>query len=155
MLKRVCVAALLVAAGWAHAEVVVSDAWVRGTVPQQKATGAFMQIKSSTAVALVGAQSAAAGVVEVHEMKMEGDTMKMHAIPRLEIPANQPVALKPGGYHIMLMDLKAPLAVGAEVPVTLQFENADKTVQTVDIKAPVRALTAPANPSPNPHVHAQ
>jgi len=128
----------------ALAQVTVSDAWVRGTVPGQKATGAFMSIKSASDAALVSASSPVAGIVEIHEMAMEGGVMKMRAVPKLPLPAGKPVELKPGGYHVMLMDLKQQLKEGDTVPVTLAFTDKDGKKVTQEVKAPVKALTAPA-----------
>ena len=126
----------------ALAQVTVKDPWVRATVPQQKATGAFMQLQSAQATRLVEARSPVAGVVEIHEMAMEGSTMRMRAVPGLDLPAGRSVELKPGGYHVMLMDLKGPVAAGTNVPLTLVFEGADKKRQTMEISAPARALGA-------------
>ena len=107
---------------WAQtANVKVEGAWARATVQGQKGTGAFMKITAPEGAKLVGASSPAAGVTEVHEMKMEGDVMKMRAMPFLDLPAGKTVELKPGGYHIMLLDLKAPLAKDTTVPVKLTF----------------------------------
>ena len=107
--KLVYVVAAL-AFGSVHAEGVdVQGAWARATVLGQKATGAFMKLTAKDGAKLVGAASPVAGVTEVHEMKMEGDVMRMRAIPGLDLPAGKTVELKPGGYHVMLMDLKAPL----------------------------------------------
>mgnify|MGYP001321497837 CR=1 FL=1 len=138
-----CMAALPVLA----ADLEVRDAWVRGTVPAQKATGAFMQISSKTGTTLTGATSPTAGVVEVHEMTMDGGTMRMRPLARLEVPAGKTVDLKPGGYHLMLMELKQPLQAGQKVPITLQVESGGKAEQ-VDIQAEVRSLTGqPATPA--------
>jgi len=126
----------------ASAQVAVADAWVRGTVPGQKATGAFMRLTSLSDLSLVGAASPAAKVVEIHEMKQEGGMMKMGAVNRVALPANKTVELKPGGYHIMMMDLAQPLREGDTVPLTLTFEDKAGKKQTVEVKAPVRALTA-------------
>jgi periplasmic copper chaperone A len=126
------------------AQVTVSDAWVRGTVPGQKATGAFMNLKSASDAALVSASSPAAGIVEIHEMAMDGGVMKMRAVEKLPLPAGKPVDLKPGGYHVMLMDLKQPLKEGETIPVTLTFVDKDGRKSTQEVKAPVKALTAPA-----------
>ncbi len=105
--------------------VTVTDAWARATVQGQKATGAFMKITAKDNAKLVGVSSPAAGVAEIHEMKMDKDVMKMAALPNgLDLPAGQAVELKPGGYHVMLMDLKAPLAKDTTVPVTLTFQDA-------------------------------
>ena len=78
-------------------------------------------------------------MTEVHEMKMEGDVMKMRAITGLDLPAGQAVELKPGGYHVMLMDLKAPLAKGSTVPVTLTFKNAQGAESKLELQVPVQA----------------
>lgn len=133
---------LLLAAAAASAQTTVKDAWVRGTVAPQKATGAFMQITSAQGGKLVSAQSPLAGVTEVHEMAMEGDVMKMRAVPALELPANKAVELKPGGYHVMLMDLKQPLKAGENVPLTLTIETKDGKRETLELKVPVKAAAA-------------
>ena len=122
--------------------VQVSDAWVRGTVPAQTASGAFMDITSSAAARLVGASSAAAGRVELHEMRMEGSTMKMRAVDKLELPAGKPVRLGPGGYHLMLLDLKRALQAGATVPLTLEIESAGGKRSKVEVAVEVRGLGA-------------
>ncbi len=124
----------------ALAQVTVKDPWVRATVAQQKATGAFMQLTASAPARLVEAHSPVAGVVEIHEMSMANNVMRMRAIPGLELPAGRTVELKPGGYHVMLMDLKSPIAEGQEVPLTLVFEHADRKRESVVVKAPVRGL---------------
>ena len=136
-------ATLATLAMWAPsvlAQTTVKDAWVRGTVPEQKATGAFMQLQSTQGGKLVSAASPVAGVVEIHEMAMEGNTMKMRAVPGLELPAGKTVELKPGGYHVMLMDLKQPLKNGESVPLTLVVEGRDGRRETLELKAPVKAL---------------
>jgi len=132
------------------ADLDVKDPWVRGTVSGQQATGAFMEITSKSGAVLVGAASPAAGVSEIHEMKMDGGVMKMRAIPRLDLPAGKPVVLGPGGYHVMLMSLKQPLKKGDTVPLTLQVEGKDKQVETIKVEAKVRDLTASAAPATEP-----
>ena len=128
----------------AQAQTRVQDAWVRGTVPQQRATGAFMQLSSTAGGKLVSVSTPAAGVVEIHEMKMDGSTMQMRPVPSLDLPAGQVVALKPGGYHVMLLDLKAPLNSGDTVVLNLVVEARDGKRETLVVKAPVRALGAAA-----------
>ena len=127
----------------ALAEVTVAEPWVRATVPAQKATGAFMHLKSDADARLVSAASPVAGVVEIHEMLMDKDVMKMNRIDGLDLPAGQSVELKPGGYHVMLMDLQAQVKEGDEVPLTLVVENKDGSRQTLEFTAPARALNAP------------
>ena len=131
----------------AFAQVSVKDAWVRGTVAQQKATGAFMELKADKDARLVSVKSPVAGVVELHEMAMENNVMRMRALPKgLELPAGKNVELKPGGYHVMLMDLKQQMKEGDSVPLTLVIEGADKKQTSIEIKAPVKALGATAKP---------
>lgn len=133
---------LALACGAASAQTVdIKDAWVRTAVPGQSATGAFMKITAKDGARLVTASSPVAGVTEVHEMKMDGDVMKMRAVAGgLDLPAGKTVELKPGGYHIMLMDLKAPLPKDSSVPLTLVFKDAKGVESKVDIKAPVAAV---------------
>jgi copper(I)-binding protein len=134
----VMLAALLAFA--AQAQTTVKDAWVRGTVAGQKATGLFAQITSAGGGKLVAASSPVAGMVEIHEMAMDGSVMKMRAVPAVELPAGKPVDLKPGGYHVMLMDLKQDLKAGDAVPVTLVVEGAGGKRESIELKAPVKAL---------------
>jgi copper(I)-binding protein len=128
----------------ASAQVTVSEPWVRATVPQQKATGAFMKLQSAQDAKLISAKSPAAGIVEVHEMAMEGGVMKMRAVDGLALPMGKAVELKPGGYHVMLMDLKSQVKDGDAVPLTLTFETKDGKRQTLEVKAPARNMNAPA-----------
>ena len=123
----------------AAAPVTVEGAWVRPTVPGQKGTGAFMRITAKEGMKLVGAASPAAGVTEVHEMKMEGNVMRMRAITALDLPAGQTVELKPGGYHVMLMDLKAALPKDTTVPITLMLRDAGGAQQRLELSVPVRS----------------
>jgi copper(I)-binding protein len=141
-LNLIAAAALAACSFAASAQTTVAEPWVRGTVAQQKATGMFAKITSAQGGKLVAAASPVAGVVEIHEMAMEGTTMKMRAIPALDLPAGKAVELKPGGYHVMLMDLKQPLKEGDTVPVTLTIEGKDGKKETVEVKAPVKPLGA-------------
>ncbi len=147
-LLSLALAGLLAATG-AQAQTRVSDAWVRATVPQQKASGLFARITSPAGGTLVSARSPVAGVVEIHEMAMDGTVMRMRALPDgLNLPAGQAVDLKPGGYHIMLLDLKQQLKEGQQVPLTLVVKGKDGQSETVDVQAAVRALgAAPASPA--------
>ncbi|RYF83078.1 MAG: copper chaperone PCu(A)C [Comamonadaceae bacterium] len=137
-------ASMLGMAGLAQAQITVKEPWVRATVAQQQATGAFMQLQSPTGTRLVGVSTPLTPVAEVHEMAMQGDVMRMRQVPALELPAGKAVELKPGGYHVMLMNLKAQVKEGQTVPLTLTFEGADGKRETVQVQAPVRALTSAA-----------
>lgn len=122
------------------AEIVkVESPWARSTVPGQKASGAFMQLTASRPLLLVGVESPVAGAVEIHSMTMENGVMRMQAVPGVPLPLGQKVELKPGGYHVMLLDLKQTLKAGDEIPLTLKIEAEDKSVSLVPVKATVRA----------------
>jgi copper(I)-binding protein len=123
--------------------VQVDGAWVRTSVAGQSGTGAFMRLTAREPLTLVGAQTPVAGVAEVHEMKMDGDVMRMRALAAgLELPAGKAVELKPGGYHLMLMNLKAPLRPDTRVPLTLVLRDAKGTERRVELQLPV-AVRAP------------
>ena len=137
------------AAGTAMAQdagVKAEGAWARASVQGQKGTGAFMRLTAKDGARLVRAESPAAGVTEVHEMKMDGDIMRMRALPMLELPAGKAVDLKPGGYHVMLQDLKAPLMKDTSVPLTLVFQDAKGVESKLNLSVPVRT-SAPAGAS--------
>jgi periplasmic copper chaperone A len=136
------VACLTAVALPALGQTTVKDAWVRGTVAQQTATGLFAKITSASGGRLVSASSTVAAVVEIHEMSMQGDVMRMRAIPGLDLPPGKTVELKPGGYHVMLMGLKQSLKAGETVPVTLVVEGAGGKREAIDVKAAVRPLDA-------------
>ena len=146
MIRFIVSAVLVVASGTAAAQVQVKDAWARPALQGQTATGAFMSLMSSDGARLIGASSPVAGVVEIHEMVMEGSVMKMRAIPGLDLPPGRSVELKPGGYHVMLMDLKRPLKAGERVPVELRIETRDKRLvtQPIEIEVATRAPAAAA-----------
>jgi copper(I)-binding protein len=146
-MKNLCARHVAVAAATiclaltAQAQTTVKDPWARATVAQQKASGAFMQLQSAKGGKLLSASSPVAGVVEIHEMAMEGNVMKMRAVSSLDLPAGKPVDLKPGGYHVMLMDLKKQLNAGDTIPITLVVESAGRR-ETVEVKAAVRPLSS-------------
>jgi copper(I)-binding protein len=125
----------------ALAQVSVSDPWIRATVPAQKTTGAFMQLRSPTPTRLVSAASPAAGRVEIHQMEMQGQTMRMHAVDGIALAAGQPLNLASGGYHIMLFDLKRQLKDGEQVPLELRFVGPDGKPANVIVQVPVKPLT--------------
>jgi len=126
--------------------VVVQNAWARATVPGQTATGVFMNLSSAAGARLVSASAPVAGLAEVHEMRMEGDVMKMAALKNgLELPAGKTVELKPGSYHLMLMDLKAPVKKDSDIALTLVFVDGKGVQSKTELKVPVRTM-APMDP---------
>ncbi|MGE5161905.1 MAG: copper chaperone PCu(A)C [Betaproteobacteria bacterium] len=149
-MKHTLIAALTWAvAGSALAQVDITSAWARSTVPGQGGTGAFMTIVAKDGGKLVGAASPVAGVVELHEMAMDNNVMKMRAIPALDLPAGREVQLKPGGYHVMLLDLKRPLKVGEKVRIELRLEMRDGKRVTQPVEAEVRSTP----PGQDAHKH--
>ena len=144
------VSAIGSASAWA--QVKVEQAWARATVQGQKATGAFMKITAPQATQLVAVSTPVAGVAEIHEMKMDGGVMKMRAMPVLDLPANQAVELKPGSYHMMLMDLKAPLMKDSSVALTLVFKDAKGVESKQQISVPVNT-GMPQMPNHADHQH--
>ena len=149
------VAATLLSTATLAQTVEVTAAWVRATVQGQKASGAFMQLTAKDNAQLVSISTPVAGVAEVHEMKMEGDVMRMQPVAGLDLPAGQSVALTPGGLHLMLMGLNAPLQAGQTVELELQLDSVPpgKPV-TQRVQATVRALGAAAgHDMPAAHKH--
>jgi periplasmic copper chaperone A len=149
---KVLTATLLLVSGALHAQSVdVKDAWVRATVPGQMGTGAFMKITAREGTRLVGVSTPAAGVAELHEMKIDGDIMKMRALPGLDLPAGKTVELKAGGNHVMMMDLKQALPKGSSVPMTLRFKDAQGTPSQLDLVVPVKATAPSAGAAAHQH----
>ena len=115
---------LLLAATPAWAQVTVERPWSRATPPGAKVGVGFMQLKNAgQADRVVGVSSPVAGRVEMHVTIREGDVMKMRQVESFSIPAGGTFELKPGGAHLMLMELKAPLNKGERVPLTLKLEK--------------------------------
>ena len=137
MNKTAFVLAALASAA-AHAQVTVDKPWVRTTVAQQTTTAAYLTLTSAQGGKLVSASSPVAAAVDVHEMKMAGDMMKMRTVDALALPAGKPVEFKPNGYHLMMTGLKAPVKAGDVVPITLVVEDAKGQRETVDVKAVAR-----------------
>lgn len=148
-LFNLALTALFTTSAWAQTAVQVEGAWVRGTVASQKGSGAFMKLTASTPVRLVGVQTSVAGITELHEMAMDKDIMLMREVPGINLAAGRPLELKPGGFHVMLMDLKQPLKAGESVALTLTFEDAAKKRFTQEVKAAVVPLGA--TPAAAPH----
>ena len=144
--------ASLCLAGAAMAQVKIEGAWARATVQGQKATGAFMQLTAAQTTRLVAVSTPVAGLAEIHEMKMEGSVMQMRAVPALNLPANRAVDLKPGSYHLMLMDLKTPLPKDSSVALTLTFRDAKGVETKQQLSVPV-TTTVPQGRGHGEHKH--
>lgn len=135
-------AAISFSVAQAHHSVKADEVWARATVPGQRAGGVFMKLTPHDATRLVGGSSPAAASVEIHEMKLEGDVMRMRAIEGLDLPADRTVELSPGGYHLMLQGLKQPLKEGSLIPLKLKFRNAKGEELLLEVQVPVRGATA-------------
>jgi hypothetical protein len=142
------------------ADVVVSGAWARATAPGQDSGAVYLTLKSPARLKLVDVASPVAGSAMFHWMAMQDGVMKMGRQERMSLLASEPLELKPGGSHIMLMDLKKPLKEGERVPLTLTFKRHDNSQFKVDVSAEVRPLTgaapddaAPAQAGHNHHDH--
>jgi hypothetical protein len=130
------------AAANAHAQSVeIKDAWIRGTVGGQQATGAFMSLTSRSPARLVAVASPVARIAEIHRSRMEGGVMRMLVVGGIDLPAIRTVKLAPGGYHIMLLDLRRTLNAGDRVPLRLTFELAGKKRETIELDVEVRQVT--------------
>jgi copper(I)-binding protein len=118
-------------------EIDIGHPYARPTREGQMVGAGYLKLANKGPVdRLVSATSPAAGSVEIHSMSMEGDVMKMRQVDAIEIATGQTVELKPGGYHLMLMGLKAPLKVGEKFPLTLKFEKSGEVVVTVNVEEP-------------------
>ena len=134
--------------------VQVSDPWIRATVKGQSGTGGFMRLTSPEGATLLGFASTVARTAELHEMKMEGDVMRMRPIDGLPLPAGQAVELKPGGLHLMLLDLKQTLKSGQTVKLTLKFKDKDGKPFEQVLQVPVNsAQPKPAKGMDHDHMH--
>lgn len=117
--------------------IKIENGFTRATAPGQQVAGGFLKIENKGAAdQLVSASSPAAGEVQLHEMAMDGNVMKMRQVKDIAVPAGGAVELKPGGYHLMFMNLKGPFAAGQTVPVKLKFAKAGE----VEVKLPVNEM---------------
>ena len=137
LLSSLVISSSVLAEGIAD-KVTVNAPYVRAVPPVVRTSAAFMQLDSSDVVErfLVGADSPAAAAVELHMHTMDDGVMRMRQIPHIHLPPGQTVSLQPGGLHIMLFDLKAPLSPGDQIPITLTFEDGSSK----DITATVRPV---------------
>lgn len=140
MKRSLVLAALAAAVFAARAEpaVTVSDPWVRATIAEQTTTAAYLNITARQDSTLVGVSTPVSASAQVHEMKMEGDVMRMRAVDAVPLPAGRAVAFKPGAYHLMLTGLRHALKAGDVVPLTLTVQSAGGQREDVQVRAAVR-----------------
>ena len=148
MIDRVCrlvvFAMCCACSAVARADITVVAPWVRGVVPGQTATGAFMTIRSTEATTLVGASSPAADSVQLHQMSVDNGTMRMRPVESVAIAPHGHLDLQPGSYHLMIVGLNRSLVTGDTVPLTLRFRDPDGRERSTQVQAEVRDLTASA-----------
>lgn len=140
-MKSIWLSLLLLCSLQAHAEITVVEPWARTTAPGQKVAAGYARIMSDKDVILVAGHSDFADKVEFHEMRMEDGMMKMRALKQLELKANTPIELKPGGLHLMLIGIKSRVKVGDAIPLTLVFEEKQAKQESVPITLHGRAIT--------------
>jgi periplasmic copper chaperone A len=117
-------------------QVEIKDAWARATPGKAENGAAYLTIETPAPDKLVAVSSPAAKKTTLHTMTMDGGVMKMRPLDGLDVPANQPVTLKPGGIHIMLQGLNEPLQAGKSFPLTLTFEKAGERKVEVAVEKP-------------------
>ncbi|EJM22424.1 hypothetical protein PMI22_01596 [Pseudomonas sp. GM21] len=122
------------------AQTQVHDAWVRATVVDQLSTGAFMTLQADSDSTLLSVQSPVAKTVQIHQMSMKDDVMKMGMVESVSLPAGKAVNFDPHGYHVMLIDLTTQVKEGDKVPLTLIVKNAKGEQETIEVQAEARAL---------------
>ena len=116
-------------------KIVISDAWIKTTIPGATVSAAYMRIQSPTPLKLLKVEGAIAADIQIHDMRMNEGVMEMNALPSIDIAAQQTVELKPGGKHVMLMKVAKPIKNGDKVPLALTFEGTDKKTITLRINA--------------------
>ncbi len=115
----------------------IGHPWARPTAAGQKAGGGYLKLTNAGAAdRLVSVSSDVSDSVELHTMSMDGTVMRMRQVDGIDLPAGQTVELKPGGFHIMFIGLKAPLKEGSKFPVKLKFEKAGEVVVDVKVQQP-------------------
>lgn len=144
-LVLVCAATAAWAQAAAPGHIEIGHPYARPTREGQRVGGGFLTLTNKgVADRLLSAATPVADAVEIHSMVMDGDVMKMRQLDALALGPGQTVELKPGGYHLMLMGLKAPLRVGDQFPLTLKFEKGGEKVVTLRVETP--SGEAPAMP---------
>lgn len=139
------------AAATAKDTVSIENAWVRATAPGQDVGAAYMTFNSNQDVTLIRATSDVTESVEIHSMSMQNGVMKMRMLENLAIKAGKPYKLEPGGFHLMLFDLKKPLLGGQYVNFELTFKSGNTEFKQ-QIKAPIKAPDS-ADSSSDDHSH--
>ena len=117
-------------------QIEISDAWSRATPPGAKVAAGYLTMRNKSAAAdrLVGASSPAAARVETHVTEKQGEVMRMREVKGYEVPAKGSFELKPGGAHLMLVDVRRPFKEGDRIPLVLRFQNAGEVKTELEVK---------------------
>lgn len=137
MKKLVLLGCMFLLSAQAFAEVTITNGWVRASAPGQTVGAAYMTLTSKAPSTLVYVEASASEATEIHSMSMDHGVMKMRSLEELALEPNKPVKLAPGGYHLMLIDLKAPLKVGEKVKFRLCFKDKQNKITEQEITLPV------------------
>lgn len=138
-LKLLASLCLLASTAFAHAEVKLTDAWVRASNPGQSVGAAYLTLTSPQDVTLVYIETERAESVEMHSMTMQNGVMKMRSMEALSVPAGKPVKLAPGGLHLMLFELPTPFKAGEQVKFRLCFKDKQGNITDQFVTMPVKA----------------
>ena len=130
---------LLSSCGKPSPSVQISENWVRATEDGQDVGAAYMTLTSNTDTTLTSVESSVSDSIEIHSMTMDNGVMKMRMLDELALKAGKPTELAPGGYHLMLFDLKKALKAGEEVSFTLHFKDAQGKETVVNVNSPIKA----------------
>jgi copper(I)-binding protein len=124
----------------AKTEVTITDSWVRENAPGQSVGAAYMTLNSPQDSTLVYVETPVAGTVEIHSMSMENNVMKMRMLEELPLKAGKPEKLAPGGFHLMLFDLKAPLKAGENAAFKLCFKDKTGNITHQNVTLPIKSV---------------
>ena len=139
LLSAVFIASILISACSKQDSIEIKNQWVRASNDGQDVSAAYMTIVSNEDTSLIAIDSDVADVIEIHSMSMENGVMKMRMLDTLDLIADKPTKLSPGGFHLMLFDLKKPLTAGKEAHFTLHFKNKAGQEKTISITSPIKA----------------
>lgn len=139
LLSAMFIASILISACSKQDSIEIKNQWVRASNDGQDVSAAYMTIVSNEDTSLIAIDSDVADVIEIHSMSMENGVMKMRMLDTLDLVAGKPTELSPGGFHLMLFDLKKPLTAGKEAHFTLHFKNKAGQEKTISVTSPIKA----------------
>lgn len=139
LLSAIFIASILIPACSKQDSIEIKNQWVRASNDGQDVSAAYMTIVSNEDTSLIAIYSDVADVIEIHSMSMENGVMKMRMLDTLDLTAGKPTELSPGGFHLMLFDLKKPLTAGKEAHFTLHFKNKAGQEKTISVTSAIKA----------------